>query len=248
MLRTKKEESAEELALKLYEQDREAAQQKQAEEAAFAEIEVPVEYLQQARAQLAEKGQRKQHVIVAAALAAVFLALAIFLVISLSQPPPPVVPAPPIVVPQTTAWILETSPDADATTTMDANGFTELKVNGFGQDPRYFATLRYPAGPMETRGLSKIVIKARGTLPKFRLRLMQGSDSYLTPPLALNPVTRQYEFPLSQLQHTRPSNGGNTNLGFGKPERIDVMQVQTGIYVNPRDAKGTLTIESINVN
>jgi hypothetical protein len=77
---------------------------------------------------------------------------------------------------------------------------------------------------------------------------MQGTDSYLTPPMALNPVTKQYEFPLSQLQHTRPSNGGNTNLGFGKPDRIDVLQVQTGVYVNPRDASGTLTIESINVN
>jgi hypothetical protein len=245
MLRTKKEESAEELALKLYEQDREAAQQKQAEEAAFAEIEVPVEYLQKARTQIAAKKAGNKNQIVIAILIAFAIALAVTSLMLIGQPP---APAPPVVIPKQTAWLLETSPGAEATTTIDSQGFTELQVIKFGNEERYFATLRYPSDPIETRGLSKVVIKARGTLPKFRLRLMQGTDSYLTPPMALNPATKQYEFPLSQLQHTRPSNGGNTDLGFGKPNRIDVLQVQTGVYVNPRDASGTLTIESINVN
>jgi hypothetical protein len=240
MLGFRKQESAEELAIRLHAEDTERLQQSQAELEAFQEIGIPSEYLERARKQIADQNARENTNRLRTAVARVAVIFAVALGILIFRPP---APAEPIRLTSPSVYALDVSPGTNAEFSSNV-----LTVNKFGTGKEYFATLRANSQPIGTTGLTNVKVIARGSLPAFRIRIISGRDSFVTSPFTLKNEWQTFQIRLDQLSHNRPGTAGFERVGIGRPDRIDIIQVQTGMYVNPQDASGTLEIERLEID
>jgi len=90
-------------------------------------------------------------------------------------------------------------------------------------------------------------VQARGELA-FRVRFVRGDRSYLSPVLRPGAEWQTFRVPLANLTETqRDGNRWVTRQENGArlPDQVAEVQLQTGRFVNPPDATGTLQVRDV---
>ncbi len=245
------------LAVELHAKDQEELQKRLATEAAMEEASVPPEYLRRAeemRKQQAEaKAKRRQVPLIFAACLVPPLALAAYLAF-LRAPSTPIeetfASAPEL------RWTLETSPGTHANVAFQG-GRATIKVDNFAVAPdgtqkgRHWATLRSIDGRKNLRTLNQLTFRARGEgLSRVRFRFVEGKRSWVTPAFLVDGNWKDYRVSLGQLdKYERKNDTERSDGAFDDRVRSSVaeIQIQTGSFVNPLDAKGTLEVDDVRL-
>jgi hypothetical protein len=253
-MRTRQRETDEKtrLAVEMYTRDQEALHHRLAAEAAMEEVQVPPDYLRRAEEEILHRQSRRKQRWQALAVAAVCLVPAAgVLAFVLNRPP-----STPIVESFSESphqkWSLDLNQGSKGTVEF-AEGRATIKVDWFapGEDGRYWATLRSVDGDKNLRTLNKLSFRARGEgLTHVRFRFVNGSKSWVTPSYEIRPEWRAFTVPLNQLDQFKKKRDKETSDGAfdDRPNSsVSEIQIQTGVHVNPSDAKGTVEIDDLDI-
>lgn len=253
-MRTRQRETDEtaRLAVEMYTQDQEALHRRLATEAALDEVQVPPDYLRRAEEalrlrQAAQKQRRLALGLIGAGLAFTAAGVAF----AMNRPP-----STPIAEGFANAphqkWSLDVNEGSKASVDF-ANGHATIKVDRFvaGGDGKYWATLRSIDGDKNLRTLKTLSFRARGEgLTHVRFRFVNGSRSWVTPSYEIRSGWQSFSVPLDRLNQFKKKRDGETSDGAydDRPNSsVSEMQIQTGVHVNPQDAKGTVEVDEIEV-
>jgi hypothetical protein len=256
------------VAVELHDRDRERQETEAALSGALEEMEVPPEYLRKAKEELdrrsAEKSRRRKQVLKVLALSAGFVTgfvlLSTFLNggrLPLTAPPP----SPPLTYDFSgdvrSQWTSDfnggTQGQLDFPKEANGNGFASLRVDRFQTasgtqfQGRHWANLETVDGPKDFTTLKSVSFRARGEgLSRVRLRLESGQDGWVSEAFTLTKDWQTYRVRLDGLRHYRLIDGQYRPMGGDQvADKIDQIQFQAGMHVNPVEASGRIDIDDI---
>ena len=120
-----------------------------------------------------------------------------------------------------------------------------------GEDGKFWATLRSIDGDKNLRTLNHLSFRARGEgLTHVRFRFVNGSKSWVTPSYEIRPEWQSFSVPLDRLNLFKKKRERETSDGAfdDRPNSsVSEIQIQTGVHVNPQDAKGTVEVDEIEI-
>ena len=99
--------------------------------------------------------------------------------------------------------------------------------------------------------MKNLSFRARGEgLAHVRFRFVNGSRSWVTPSYEIRPEWRSFSVPLNRLNQFRKRRDKETSDGAydDRPNSsVSEIQIQTGVHVNPKDAKGRVEVDEIEI-
>jgi hypothetical protein len=253
-MRTRQRETDEttRLAVEMYTRDQEALHHRLAAEAALDEVQVPPDYLRRAEEALRQRQAARRQGRVMLGVAGIAFAVTVGSIAFARSRPPSIPIAESFANAPHQKWSLDVNEGSKASVDF-ANGRATIKIDRFaaGEDGKYWATLRSVDGDKNLRTLKNLSFRARGEgLTHVRFRFVNGSRSWVTPSYEIRPEWQSFSVPLDRLNQFRKRRDKETSDGAydDRPNAsVSEMQIQTGVHVNPKDAKGTVEVDEIEI-